>query len=206
MKKRSYKELAILFKETKDERYYTELYHKIRPGLWTYVNKLVVDYDVTQEIVNNTLCTIYFKIEQYDPTYQITTWAYKIAYNEALGHFRHNNKTAPVESLDCSENTDFNIDLNYVDEIKTDEDYLEEDLLLMKQIELTKNAIISLPKLYRPYMFERFLNLRSYDDIYNMMKAKETGISLQTVKNRIFRGKQLITSELKQLNEFKNWK
>lgn len=206
MKKRSYKELAILFKETKDERYYTELYHKIRPGLWAYVNKLVIDYDITQEIVNNTLCAIYFKIDQYDTTYQITTWAYKIAYNEALGHFRHKNKTAPVESLDCSENTDFNIDLNYIDEIKTEEDYLEEDLLLMKQIELTKNAITNLPKMYRPYMFERFLNLRSYDDIYNMMKAQEAGISLQTVKNRIFRGKQLITSELKELNEFKNWK
>ena len=90
--KKTYKELAIEFKKTKDEKVYNELYAKMRPGLWSYVNNIVKDPHVADDIVSTTLTTVYLKIEQYNEDYQITTWAYRIAYNECIGWIRYRNR------------------------------------------------------------------------------------------------------------------
>ena len=90
--KRTYKELAIEFKKTRSEKTYNELYHKMRPGLWSYVNNIVKDPTIADDIVSTTLTTVYLKIDQYDEAYQITTWAYRIAYNECIGWIRFRNK------------------------------------------------------------------------------------------------------------------
>ena len=39
--KKTYKELALNFKNTRSEKVYNELYAKMRPGLWSYVNGIV---------------------------------------------------------------------------------------------------------------------------------------------------------------------
>jgi len=90
--KRTYKEIALEFKTTKSEAVYNELYQKMRPGLRNYVYGILKDWDITDDVVSNTLTKIYFKIDQYDPSYQITTWAYRIAYNECMGHIMNRNK------------------------------------------------------------------------------------------------------------------
>ena len=90
--KKTYKELAIEFKKTKDEKVYNQLYSKMRPGLWSYVNNIVKDPSVADDIVSTTLTTVYLKIEQYNEDYQITTWAYRIAYNECIGWIRYRNR------------------------------------------------------------------------------------------------------------------
>ena len=82
--KKTYKELALEFKKTRNEKVYNELYAKMRPGLWSYVNKIVKDPAVADDIVSTTLTTVYLKIDQYNEAYQITTWAYRIAYNECI--------------------------------------------------------------------------------------------------------------------------
>jgi len=91
-KGKTYKELAIEFKKTRSERVYNELYKKMRPGLWSYVNNIVKDPTIADDITSTTLTTVYLKIDQYDESYQITTWAYRIAYNECIGWIRFRNK------------------------------------------------------------------------------------------------------------------
>ena len=86
--KKTYKELAIEFKKTRKESIYNELYAKMRPGLWSYTNNIVKDPHVADDIVSTTLTTVYLKIDQYNEDYQITTWAYRIAYNECIGWIR----------------------------------------------------------------------------------------------------------------------
>ena len=65
-KSKTYKELAIEFKKTRSERIYNELYKKMRPGLWSYVNNIVRDPAVADDIVSTTLTNVYLKIDQYD--------------------------------------------------------------------------------------------------------------------------------------------
>ena len=153
--KKTYKELALEFKKTRNEKVYNELYAKMRPGLWSYVNKIVKDAAVADDIVSTTLTTVYLKIDQYNEAYQITTWAYRIAYNECI-----------------------------------------------EQVRLTKEAINALPPMYRRFMVERFLNKKSYNDILDIMKKDEKGINLQTVKNRIFRGRRIVKKQLESMKVF----
>ena len=56
--------------------------------------------------------------------------------------------------------------------------------------------------MYKRYMEERFLNKKSYNDILSIMIESEKGITLQTVKNRIFRGRQIVRKQLESMRVF----
>jgi RNA polymerase sigma-70 factor (ECF subfamily) len=198
--KRTYKELAIEFKKTRSEKTYNELYHKMRPGLWSYVNNIVKDPTIANDIVSTTLTTVYLKIDQYDEAYQITTWAYRIAYNECIGWIRFRNKKVSMNVF-----TDAGVEPPQMKEsyttkdgvlIKTEDDFYEEQNIVDEQVRMTQEAINALPPMYKRYMVERFLNNKSYSDILDIMKSIEKGINLQTVKNRIFRGRKIVKKQL----------
>ncbi len=204
IKNKTYKELAIEFKKTRSERVYNELYKKMRPGLWSYVNNIVKDPTIANDITSTTLTTVYLKIDQYNPEYQITTWAYRIAYNECIGWLRFRNKQVSMNVF-----TDAGIDPPSCDlqvshdlAIKTDEDFWEEENLINEKVRLTKEAINALPVMYKRYMTERFINHKSYSNILDIMSEFEKDINLQTVKNRIFRGRKIIKNQLEQMKLF----
>jgi len=204
--KKTYKELAIEFKKTRRESVYNELYAKMRPGLRSYVNNIVKDSNVTEDIVSTTLTTVYLKIDQYNEDYQITTWAYRIAYNECIGWIRYRNRKVSMNAF-----TDKGIDpptfmLPNVDVDNsmppTEADYWEAENLLTEKVRLTTEAIKALPPMYKRFMEERFLNKKSYNDILNIMSDCEKGINLQTVKNRIFRGRKIVRKQLESMKVF----
>jgi len=200
-KSKTYKELAIEFKKTRSERIYNELYKKMRPGLWSYVNNIVRDPAVADDIVSTTLTNVYLKIDQYDESYQITTWAYRIAYNECIGWIRFRNKKISINVF-----TDAGVEPPARDgflepemHVKTEDDFWAEEDILTEQVRLTKEAINALPPMYKRYMIERFLNHKSYNDILDIMVEHEKDINLQTVKNRIFRGRKIIQKQLEKM-------
>lgn len=204
-KGKTYKELAIEFKNTKSERVYNQLYAKMRPGLRNYINNIVKDPHVADDIVSTTLTTVYLKIDQYDESYQITTWAYRIAYNECISWIRFRNRNISMNVF-----TDAGVEPPMADEMRpSEDDFLSGDAelweaehKLTEQVRVTQDAIKSLPPMYKTYMVERFLNHRSYNDILDIMKPRENDITLQTVKNRIFRGRKMIKKQLEQMRLF----
>ena len=206
-KKKTYKELAIEFKKTRKESVYNELYHKMRPGLKSYVYNIIKDPLITDDIVSHTLTTVYLKIDQYKEDYQITTWAYRIAYNECIGWIRFRNKKVSMNVF-----TDAGVEPANMDNVftineetgllKSEMDWKEEDSILDQQVQMTHEAINALPPMYKRYMVERFLNHKSYQDILDIMKESERGINLQTVKNRIFRGRKIVKKQLEGMKLF----
>jgi len=206
-KKKTYKELATEFKKTRKESVYNELYHKMRPGLKSYVYNIIKDPLITDDIVSHTLTTVYLKIDQYNEDYQITTWAYRIAYNECIGWIRFRNKKvsmnvftdAGVEPAGMGNVYTINQDTGL---LKSESDWLEESTLLDEQVRMTHEAINALPPMYKRYMVERFLNHKSYQDILDIMLESEKGINLQTVKNRIFRGRKIVKKQLEGMKLF----
>lgn len=201
---KTYKELATEFKRTKSEKVFNDLYKKMRPGLWSYIFKIVKDHDAADDITSTTLTTIYLKIDQYDEQYQITTWAYKIAFNDCIGWLRFKNRTVSaevftekgVESIFEPKVDVFNC------ETETQRELLEKDFLLDEKVRLLTESIDSLPVMYKNYMVERFLNKKSYNEILDIMLKNESDINLQTVKNRIFRGRKLVKDKLEKLPIF----
>ena len=191
----SYRELTENFLETRSDSDFTALFYKVKPGLTSYINKIVKDREMAEDIAINTLTKMWTKIEQYDPQYQITTWLYRIAFNDALGHINQRNKKTSLNALE-----EFGVEINAAGEfsnglqgafedyeMKTEQDFLEEDDELMEQYGNALKAIDSLKEMYKGIVVDRLINDMKYEDI-----AEKHNLPLQTIKNRIRRGKAII--------------
>lgn len=198
MSKKSYRELAENFTTSRSEKDYKVLYDKIKPGLENYVFNVVKDNEAKDDIVTNTLTKMWTKIDQYDPQYQITTWLYRIAFNECLGWIRQRNKKRSIDALQDSgievsryyartSARDLLVEMEY----KSEEDYLEEDNELMNRYESALRGIENLKPMYKGILEDRLLNNMKYEDI-----AKKHDLPLQTIKNRIRRGKAIIAGKV----------
>jgi len=191
----SYRELTENFLQTRSDADFTALFYKVKPGLTSYVNKIVKDRELAEDIAINTLTKMWTKFDQYKPQYQITTWLYRIAFNDALGHISNRNKQSSLNKL-----SDFGVEINETGEfttglqgafndyeMKTEQDFLDEDNEMMEKYGKTLNAIDSLKEAYKGIIVDRLINEMKYEDI-----AEKHNLPLQTIKNRIRRGKSLI--------------
>lgn len=197
----TYRELTENYIATKSHADYTKLYNRVKPGLTRYIANIIKDGDIAEDIAVNTLIKLWTKIDQYDPQYQITTWLYRIGYNDALGYIRERNKSTSLTRL----HDDFGVDVNAQGQIesnsiqdlmeeaemKTEMDFYSEEEELMNRYEIALKAIRDLKPLYREILTDRLINNMKYKDI-----AVKYEINLQTVKNRIRRGRTLISESV----------
>ena len=147
----SYRELSENFVKSRSERDYNALYLRVKPGLRNYIANVVKDSEATDDILTNTLTKMWTKIDQYDPSYQITTWLYRIAFNECLGWIRQRNSKYSIDTM-----KDYGIEISdqYANtsarellieaELKTESDWLEEDNDLQNRYELALTSINNL--------------------------------------------------------------
>lgn len=201
MSKLNYRELTENYLESRSEADFTALYRKAKPGLKSYIYKIVKDNEIAEDIVVNTLTKMWTKIDQFDPQYQITTWLYRIAFNECLGYISERNKKTSLNKL-----AEFGIEVDgegfvgdalahLIEEAeqKTEQDFLDEDEDLQNQYTSALRAIEKLKPIYKEIVVDRLLNNMKYEDI-----AEKYDLPLQTIKNRILRGKRIIQEELEK--------
>ena len=199
-KQKSYKQLGLEFKEKRTEATYNTLYEKVRPGLKSYVWKILKDNEAVEDVLANTLLKLWTKIDQYNPEYQITTWLYRIAFNESLGYIRERNKKYSLNAME-----EFGIEVNSNNSLNenlamlledadgmTEADYWEEENELMERYNTALKCINNLKPMYRNILEDRLIGKMKYEDI-----ATKYNVPLQTVKNRIRRGKLLVVEAMK---------
>ena len=197
-KQLSYRELSENFVKSKSEKDYNALYKRVKPGLKNYIANVVKDSEATDDILTNTLTKMWTKIDQYDTSYQITTWLYRIAFNECLGWIRQRNSKYSIDAMkeygieisDQYAHTSAK-DLLVEREFKSEADWYEEDDNLQARYELALSNINNLKPMYREIIEDRLLNNMKYEDI-----AKKHNLPLQTIKNRIRRGKSIIAENM----------
>jgi len=197
-KQLSYRELSENFIKSKSEKDYNALYQRVKPGLRNYISNVVKDVNATEDVLTNTLTKMWTKIDQYNPSYQITTWLYRIAFNECLGWIRQRNSKYSIETMkeygieisDQYAHTSAR-DLLIENETKTESEWYEEDDYLQARYELALANIESLKPMYKEIIEDRLLNNMKYEDI-----AAKHNLPLQTIKNRIRRGKSIIAESM----------
>jgi|TARA_R110002074_G_scaffold21696_2_gene67137 RNA polymerase sigma-70 factor (ECF subfamily) len=194
----TYRELTENYLASKSEKDYEALYNRLKPGLRSYIFNVVKDNEATDDILTNTLTKMWTKIEQFDPKYQITTWLYRIAFNECLGWIRQRNKKRSLDAMkDFGINTERYLsktsakDLLIEMEYKSEQDWIDEDDAIMNQYESVLHNINSLKPMYKGILEDRLLNNMKYEDI-----ADKYELPLQTIKNRIRRGKAIIATSV----------
>ena len=199
-KQKSYKQLGLELYNKRTEKSYKELYDKVRPGLKSYVWNILKDNEAVEDVLANTLLKLWTKIDQYKPEYQITTWLYRIAFNESLGYIRERNKKYSLTSMqefgievDSTNSLNETLSILLEDaEMKSEADFWEEENELMSRYNLALKCINDLKPMYRDILADRLIGNMKYEDI-----ADKYGVPLQTVKNRIRRGKTLVAESMK---------
>lgn len=195
----TYRELTENYLASRSEKDFTTLYRKVKPGLRSYIYKIIKDQEATDDVLVNTLAKMWTKIDQFDPQYQITTWLYRIAFNECLGFINERNKKTSLNKL-----SEFGIEVEdggmIRDELsilledaeaKTEQDFLDEDLELELQYTNCLKAIQDLKPIYKEIVIDRLIHNMKYEDI-----AAKHDLPLQTIKNRILRGKRIIADQV----------
>jgi RNA polymerase sigma factor (sigma-70 family) len=191
----TYRQLTENFLATRSHEDYTKLYNRVKPGIFNYVRNIIKDGEIAEDITVNTLIKLWTKTDMYDPKYQITTWLYKIAYNETLYHIRERNRKTSIDRL----YEDYGIEainsassrlMNTIaddEPYKSEMDWYEEESDLSDRYEAALTAIRNLKPLYKDILVDRLIANMKYEDI-----AKKHKLPLQTIKNRIRRGRTLI--------------
>ena len=196
-KQDSLKDLGLKFKETRSEKAFTELYNRIRPGLFTYVNGILNKSEDSDQVVSEVMSVVHNKIDKYDAKWHISTWIYRIAYTHAcmVIRYRKASKTTPMSYFEASENKNWVSKIEY-DSIENHTDHLvvkEENDEAQAEIVKMRNIVNSLPDEYKFVIEEKFFNDMQYDEI-----SKKLNIPLHTVKNRVARGKRIIKEMYEQ--------
>jgi len=196
------KTLGLEFSQTKSEKTFNDLYHRIKPGLLNYINQIVKDRDAAEDLFSMTMSIVYNKIEQYKPEYHISTWIYRIAYHEAIMFLRRKKREATTsfsvfDSYYESDRGSGKIKYNSMDNNELyDEDFQtkEEQEEQLQQVEnAIFEAIENLDPLYSEIIKDRLVNNMKYNDI-----SEKHDLPLHTIKNRIARGKRILQSGLKE--------
>jgi RNA polymerase sigma factor (sigma-70 family) len=172
----TYNSMAKEFKRTKSEIAFTKLYHKMRPSLRNFIKNIVKDHDVTEDLLARTFHKIYEKIDSYDETFSITTWAYTIGKRECLRWIKRERNPrislsylsefgSEVTSDDDSSRVSRN-GLTFEEaEYKGEEEFLEQDNLLQTQYTTAVDMIQSLKPMYRDILVDILFNKMKYKDV-----------------------------------------
>jgi RNA polymerase sigma-70 factor (ECF subfamily) len=183
---------ALNFIEKKDNKSFTHLINRLKPGLTSFVYKYIQDTDVINEVLSQTFISVWEKVDQYNSTYNFSTWVYAIAKNEALGQIRNRNKNLSHDKL--TENHSKMLKLYSPTDSFNDEVVGPTGEKLIQQLyDASLNAINGLKEPYKTVMIEREVNRKQLQTI-----ADELGWNTSTVKTRLRKARKDIANNVRK--------
>lgn len=166
---------------------FEELMKKYNKKIYNFVIRMVRNDEVAIELTQDFFIKIFSVLHKYNFQYKFSTWAYRICYNLVIDHIRKNQ--AYVDSLNGDNISQKRLveSKNFISEDGFDN--LEKD-----EIKTYLWKIVGLiPMKYRELILMRYLQELKYDEI-----AEIAGLPVGTVKNRIFKAKELLRKEIEK--------
>jgi RNA polymerase sigma-70 factor (ECF subfamily) len=159
---------------------FEELVRRYQRPIVGYIYRMLGDYDSALDVTQEVFIKIYGSIEKYSSEYKFSTWAYRIAHNAAIDHMRRN----PINSQSLeTESENGAYQLQFESPEPTPEQNRERS-----EWRTEIDAVVKcLPTAYRELILLRHSRDLSYDEI-----ADVTGLPLGTVKNRLFRAREMM--------------
>lgn len=167
---------------------FEELVRRYQRPLVAYVYRMVGDYDAALDLTQEVFIKVYASLTRYRPEYKFSTWAYRIAHNAAIDHLRRYGN-GRLEDLERGggDNGAGSYEKPFASAAPTPEQQSERAERRAEIEEVVEN----LPPSYRELIVLRHAHDMSYDEI-----AEVTGLPLGTVKNRIFRAREVMRAGL----------
>ncbi len=162
------------------EEGFEELVSRYQRPIVSYVYRMLNDYDASLDVTQEVFIKVYNSLERYSSEYKFSTWLYRIAHNAAIDHIRRNSKN--LQSLE-TENQNGTYELQLESPRPTPEKERERSEW-RTEIEA---VVRCLPTVYRELIILRHAKDLSYGEI-----AEITELPLGTVKNRLFRAREMM--------------
>jgi RNA polymerase sigma-70 factor (ECF subfamily) len=159
---------------------FEELVRRYQRPITSYVYRMLSDYEAALDVTQEVFIKVYNSLEKYSSDYKFSTWLYRIAHNAAIDYMRRNSVS--LQSLE-TETEDGTYQLQIKDERPTPEQE-REHTEWRNEIEAVVHC---LPAAYRDLIILRHSRDMSYDEI-----AEITCLPLGTVKNRLFRAREMM--------------
>lgn len=170
-----------------DQRAYAELLSSYRDSLFFMMNKMVNNVADAEDLTIESFGKAFKLLDNYTGKYAFSTWLFKIATNHCIDFLRKQKKHL---LLSIDEGSDDDILPNQY--ILSENPDPEEKMIWQQKGELLNDFINRLHPDYQDIIKLKYFHGLSYIEI-----AKELGISVGTVKARLYRSKELLLSTLK---------
>lgn len=170
-----------------DEELYGELVQRYQGRLVNYLYRLLRSVQEAEDLAQEVFFKLYQALDRYNPKYKFSTWLFRVAQNAAIDRIR--KRRLKLVSMDRTGDPDSNMGSW---EFPSSDPDPYGDLRNVERGEAIQNAIDRLPWDYRELIVLRHFGELSYDEI-----AKLKEMPLGTVKNKLFRGRQMMKQELR---------
>jgi RNA polymerase sigma-70 factor (ECF subfamily) len=162
---------------------FEELVKRYQRPISAYVYRMVGDYDAALDLTQEIFIKIYASLSRYRPEFKFSTWIYKIAHNAAIDHLRRSS--GRERSLTGGTDAE-HYELPLESEGLSPEQQSEREER-RGEIEM---VVRSLPTAYRELIVLRHSQDLTYEEIVEV-----TALPLGTVKNRLFRAREMMRQQ-----------
>ena len=162
------------------EEGFEELVRRYQRPIVSYVYRFLNDYDASLDVTQEVFIKVYNSLDRYSSDYKFSTWLYRIAHNAAIDHIRrHSKKEQSIEAE--------NQDGTYQLQLESSRPNPEQDRERSEWRTEIESVVKCLPSAYRELIVLRHGKDLSYVEI-----AEITDLPLGTVKNRLFRAREMM--------------
>ncbi len=168
------------------EESFEELVRRYQRPIAAYVYRMVGDYDAALDLTQEVFIKVYGSLARYRSEFKFSTWIYKIAHNAAIDHLRRS--TTRDQSLTTEvDGATFELP------IKSQKPTPEQESERRERRAEIEAVVSQLPHAYKELILLRHSHDLSYDEI-----AEVTNLPLGTVKNRLFRAREMMREQFVQ--------
>jgi len=162
---------------------FEELVRRYQRPISAYVYRMVGNYESALDLTQEIFIKVYNSLKRYRAEFKFSTWIYKIAHNAAVDHLRR-TATREQSLVLGPEGDTFDLPL---ESARLSPEQESEQKERRTEIEAVVRA---LPANYRELIILRHSQDLSYEEIVEV-----TGLPLGTVKNRLFRAREMMRQQ-----------
>jgi RNA polymerase sigma-70 factor (ECF subfamily) len=159
---------------------FEELVRRYQRPITNYVYRMLNNYDASLDVTQEVFIKVYNSLARYSSEYKFSTWLYRIAHNAAIDYMRRNSVSQ--QSIEAE-----NADGSYQLQIESPRPNPEQERERSEWRTEIESVVKCLPTVYRELIQLRHGQDLSYDEI-----AEITNLPLGTVKNRLFRAREMM--------------
>lgn len=156
---------------------FAPLVERYEQRLARYVRRFTgLNRECTEDVIQEVFLKIYRNLNDFDSDLQFSSWAYRIAHNEAVNYLRKNrNKaTVPLEQDDDDVGS-------LIEVLEADVDVVDD--ASRRELQRTVREVLwGLPTKYREVLVLRFLEEKDYNEISDILKKPQGTVG--TLLNR----------------------